>query len=122
MPKDKGIDSVKRIVYILIGSFIHAYAINALLVPHNLLTGGLTGIAMFIEYFIGFPTSITVVLLNIPLFIAGYRMISKRFVYLSMLGIFSMSFFIALTKNWVLDVKSPMIASIYGGLLLGIGS
>ncbi len=122
MPRKDQTNVFKRMAYILIGSFIHSYAINALLVPHNLLSGGLTGIAMIIEYFTGFPISITVVLLNIPLFIAGYRMISKRFIYFSMLGIFSMSIFLALTKNWVLNVQNPMIASIYGGLLLGIGS
>src|SRR5690554_1925393 len=112
MPRNKEISTFKRVVYILIGSFIHSYAINALLVPHDLLTGGLTGIAMIIEHFTGFPVAITVVLLNIPLFIAGYRLISKRFVYFSMLGIFSMSFFLTLTKGWALDIKSPMIASI----------
>ena len=122
MLHERGGSLLKRVVYILIGSFIHSYAINALLIPHSLLSGGLTGIAMFIEYFLEFPTSITVILLNIPLFIAGYRMISKRFVYLTMLGIFSMSFFLALTKNWAMQVESPMIAAIYGGLFLGIGS
>lgn len=122
MPNEKQDSLIKRVVYILLGSFIHACGINALLVPHSLLSGGLTGIAMLIEYFLGFPTSITVILLNVPLFIVGYRMISKRFVYLSMLGLFSMSFFLALTKNWDMQVKDPIIAAIYGGLLLGIGS
>jgi len=122
MPKNGGLDLTKRVIYILIGSFIHAYGINALLIPHNLLTGGLTGIAMIIEYFFKVPISLTVVLLNIPLFIAGYRMISKRFVYLSIIGILSLSFFLSLTKNWTLSIESPMVAAIYGGLLLGVGS
>lgn len=122
MPKITGLDLTKRVIYILIGSFIHAYGINALLIPHNLLTGGLTGIAMIMEYFLKLPISITVVLLNIPLFIAGYKMISKRFVYLSIVGILSLSFFLSLTKNWTLSIESPMVAAIYGGLLLGVGS
>ena len=122
MPKNTGLDLVKRVIYIFIGSFIHAYGINALLIPHNLLTGGLTGIAMIMEYFLKLPISITVVLLNIPLFIAGYKMISKRFVYLSIVGILSLSFFLSLTKNWTLSIESPMVAAIYGGLLLGVGS
>ena len=77
---------------------------------------------MFIEYFTNFPISITIVLLNLPLFIAGYRLISKRFVYLSMVGLFSMSFFLAVSKKWALAIESPMVAAIYGGLLLGLGS
>lgn len=122
MARDNKRNDLKRLLYILMGSFIHAYGINAFLVPHHLLSGGLTGIAMFIEYFTGFPTAVTVVLLNIPLFVMGYRMISKRFVYLSMVGLFSMSFFLTLTKGWVLNVKNPMLASIYGGLIMGLGT
>ncbi|MFY9296143.1 MAG: YitT family protein [Clostridiales bacterium] len=122
MPKNTDSSLVKRVIYIFIGSFIHAYGINALLIPHNLLTGGLTGIAMIIEYFLKIPISIMVILLNIPLFIAGYKIISKRFVYLSIVGIVSLSFFVALTKNWTLPIKNPMVAAIYGGLFLGVGS
>ncbi|HZJ83448.1 MAG TPA: YitT family protein [Clostridia bacterium] len=122
MKRNKNLTLVKRIVYILIGSFIHAYGLNALLVPHSLLSGGVTGIAMFIEHFWKIPISLSVILLNIPLFIVAYKMISKRFIYLSILGIFSMSFFINLTRGWVLPIESPMIGAIFGGIIMGIGA
>lgn len=122
MTIDPGFKNTKRVLYILIGSFIHAYAINALFIPHHLLSGGVTGIAMFVEYFWKIPTALTVIILNIPLFIGGYKFISKRFVYLSMVGVISMSLFLTLTKGFVIPIESTMIACIFGGLISGVGS
>ncbi len=111
-----------RILYIILGSFIYAFAVNALFIPHQLLSGGLTGIAMILEYLFKIPTALTVIILNIPLFIGGYKFLGKRFTYLSILGIISMSIFLSLTKGWTIKVEDTMIASIFGGLISGVGS
>ena len=113
---------VKRIIYIIIGSFIYAYPINALLKQHNLLSGGLTGIAMIFNYLFRIPTGLTLILLNIPLFIIGYRYVSRRFTYLSILGITAASVFLIITNGWVIPVEDPLVAAIFGGLLSGAGS
>lgn len=111
-----------RIFYIIIGSFIYSLGVNMLLVPHKLLSGGLTGIAIILEYLFSIPKEITVIIFNVPLFIGGYRFLGKRFIYLSLLGIASMSAFLYLTKGWTIDVKDDMIAAIFGGLILGTGA
>ena len=111
-----------RILYILIGSFIYSTAINALFLPHRLLSGGLTGVAMMLEYLFRIPTGISVAILNIPLFFGSYRYIGKRFTWLSILGILSSSLFLFLTKGWILPVDDPMVATIFGGLISGIGT
>ncbi|MFO7296106.1 MAG: YitT family protein [Caldicoprobacter sp.] len=111
-----------RVFYIIIGSFIYSLGVNMLLVPHKLLSGGLTGIAIILEYLFSIPKEITVIIFNVPLFIGGYRFLGKRFIYLSLLGIASMSAFLYLTKGWTIDVKDDMIAAIFGGLILGTGA
>lgn len=58
-----------RIFTILLGSFIYSVAINALFLPHHLLSGGLTGVAMMLEYLFQLPTGLSVAVLNIPLFL-----------------------------------------------------
>lgn len=113
---------IRRIIYILLGSFIYSIAINTLFIPHSLLSGGVTGIAMMLEYLFKIPTGVTLILLNIPLFIGGYKFVSKRFAYLSILGIFSASFFLFLTKHWIIPVENNMVAAIFGGLITGVGS
>jgi uncharacterized membrane-anchored protein YitT (DUF2179 family) len=111
-----------RVLYIIVGSFIYSVAVNMLFIPHRLLSGGLTGIAIILEYLFSIPTEITVIILNIPLFIGGYRFLGRRFVYLSMVGIASMSAFLYLTRGWTIDVEDTMIAAIFGGLISGTGT
>ena len=111
-----------RIVYIIIGSFLYSFAVNALFIPHGLLSGGLTGIAIVLQYLFSLPTEITVIILNIPLFIGGYVYLGRRFVYLSILGIISMSLFLYLTRGWTMKIQDTMIASIFGGLISGVGA
>ncbi|MFU0801058.1 MAG: YitT family protein [Xylanivirga thermophila] len=112
---------VWRILYIILGSFIHAVAINAFYMPHNLLSGGVTGVAMLLEYKYGIPTGITSILLNIPLFIAGYKYVSRRFTYFSILGTVSSSIFLLITQGWIVDIQDTMVSCLIGGLLSGIG-
>lgn len=111
-----------RILYIILGSFIYSIGVNMLFIPHRLLSGGLTGIAIILEYLLSIPKEITVVVLNVPLFIGGYRILGRRFIFLSLVGIGSMSAFLYLTKGWTIDVKDDMIAAIFGGLILGTGT
>ncbi len=111
-----------RIFIILLGSFIYSVAINALFLPHHLLSGGLTGVAMMLEYLLHLPTGLSVAVLNIPLFFGSYRVIGKRFTWLSVLGILSSSLFLSLTRGWVIPVKDSMVAAIFGGLISGIGT
>ena len=110
------------IIYIIIGSFLYSFAVNTLFIPHGLFSGGLTGIAIILNYLFSLPTEITVIILNIPLFIGSYVYLGRRFVYLSILGIISMSFFLYLTRNWTMQIQDTMIASIFGGLISGAGA
>jgi len=111
-----------RILFIILGSFIHSLAINALFIPHKLLSGGITGIAMMLEYLFRIPTSISIFALNIPLFFGSYRFIGKDFTYLSILGVVCSSLFLSLTRNLVIEVNDAIVAAIFGGLIMGIGS
>ncbi|HHT65247.1 MAG: YitT family protein [Caldicoprobacterales bacterium] len=115
-------NTIFRILYILLGSFLYSVSINALFIPHQLLNGGMTGIAMMLQYLFRIPTSISIVVLNIPLFFGSNRFIGKRFTYLSILGILFSSLFLFLTRGWVIDVENSIVAAIFGGLIAGIGS
>jgi uncharacterized membrane-anchored protein YitT (DUF2179 family) len=115
-------NTIFRIAYILIGSFIYSIAINALFIPHHLLSGGLTGVAMMLNYLFRIPIGLSVAILNIPLFFGSYKYIGKRFTWLSILGILSSSLFLFLTDSWKIPVENSMVAAIFGGLISGIGT
>jgi uncharacterized membrane-anchored protein YitT (DUF2179 family) len=113
---------IRRLPFIFLGTFISAVTVNALLIPHKLLSGGITGLGIILFYLFSLPISITVFVLNIPLFILGYKYISPRFMYLSIIGMAAFSVFLELTKGIVLPVGNPIIAAVFGGLATGVGA
>ena len=65
---------IKNIMLITLGSFIYAFAFDSLFVPNNIVMGGFTGLAQTLNRFVpAVPIGVTVILLNVPLFILGIR-------------------------------------------------
>lgn len=113
--------SLKDIAGILLGSFILAVSIQAVIVPAHLLTGGITGIAIIIHFFTRLDVWLGYVILNIPVFIAGYRFISRRFAFYSLIGMLALTVFLGLTRNMNFHINDVLLASVLGGVLGGIG-
>ena len=111
-----------KIFYIILGSLIIAVSVNGLLIPHRLLSGGVTGLAILIHYFSGISTGLIIFLINIPVFLLGNKYISKRFTLLSLIGMLSFAFFLTLTRNIVFPVEDLILVAIFGGVLNGLGA
>jgi len=116
-------DYLRRFLIITFGSIISAIGINSLIIPHKLLSGGITGIAIIVEYLTGFSTGITVFLLNLPVFLLGYKLIDRDFVVASLLGMFTLSFFLVITRDFadIFYVDDLLLAAIFGGAIGGLG-
>jgi uncharacterized membrane-anchored protein YitT (DUF2179 family) len=114
---------VIRILVIILGSFISAISVNCFLVPHHLLSAGITGIALVLRYCINTPLGAVLLILNIPIFIVGIKEIDKDFIIYSLLGMVSMSVFLNITIPMVpyLQINDIMLSCIAGGVLNGIG-
>jgi uncharacterized membrane-anchored protein YitT (DUF2179 family) len=121
--KFKEIISYKDILGIVLGAFIIALAIQVILVPVHMLTGGLSGIAIILNFLTGVDIWIWYIGLNIPIFIVGYKFISKRFALYSLLGMLALTFFLGICKNWQVDlgINDLMLAAILGGVVNGLG-
>ncbi|MGB9779281.1 YitT family protein [Caldanaerobacter sp.] len=116
-------DGLKSIFFILIGTLMSALGINMFLVHAKLLSGGVSGIALIIQYFTRFPAGYTIFILNIPLLILSYKKVNLRFTVFTIIGTISLSFFLVLTyslKN-LLSIDDPLLLSLYGGVLNGLG-
>lgn len=112
-----------RIVIILAGCLIGAVAVNSFLAPARILPGGVTGIAQLLYYFLHVPIGAVYFLLNIPLFVLGYRFLGKRFVLLTGIAVVAFSAFTDLVHlGFHLPTTDPLLISLYGGVLLGISS
>lgn len=109
-----------RILGILAGSLLTALSINVFLAPHRLLSGGVSGIALIGQYGLGIPAALSLIVLNIPLFLWGYRGVDRDFAFASVLGTLSLSFFVNRTANISVPLD-PMLASLVGGAVGGFG-
>lgn len=113
-----------RTVMILLGGFVTAAAINIFLVPFNLLSAGVTGIAMLLHYLAPVMSiGLYMLVLNIPIFILGWIYIDRRFTFWSLFGMAVLASSLELTKSWALwmVVDDLYMALIIGGLIAGVG-
>ncbi len=112
---------LKECIYTIIGTIIAGFATSGFLLPNKLSSGGFTGIATIFYYFFNFPVGTTVIIMNIPLFIIAFLKIGKKFLFKSLLGTISLSLFIDLFEKINPFTTDRFLASIYGGILMGIG-
>jgi uncharacterized membrane-anchored protein YitT (DUF2179 family) len=106
---------------ILLGSFVTAVGFNAFLNPNDIASGGIAGISVIIKHMLGIQPAITQWALNIPLFFLGLIVLGKLYGLRTVVGSFFLPLFIYLTKNLVPVTTNPLLASIFGGLVVGIG-
>ncbi len=107
---------------ITLGSLISALGIKGVLIPHNMITGGFSGLGLLLLYTTGHLSAGTwYLVLNIPVFILGWKLISRRFFYYSLYGTFVLTLMIELVTV-DLHVTSPWLAALAGGILVGAGT
>ncbi len=115
--------NVKTTLAVILSALCMAFVSVTFTRPADLLPGGFFGIATLIEMtgeLIGFviPTSVGLILLNIPVAILCYKKISPRFVFFSLAHVFLTSFFLQILPT--MDVmEEPMLNVIFGGFLFG---
>ena len=107
-------------VQIVIGCVIGAAAYPTFLDPGKIAPGGLTGVAMIMKHLWGWDIGITSLILNIPLFIVGYRAMGRVFAFRSLVATVLFSLMIDLLPLKEIPVE-PILGTLYGGILLGIG-
>lgn len=109
-------------IAITFGTIIMALSLNMFLVPNTIAPGGVSGIAIVIQNITnGFlKIEVTNLLINIPLFIAGVLVLGKSFGVKTLYAIVSLSFFLRVLPHSI-ATTNLLLASIFGGLLIGIG-
>lgn len=108
-------------VLVIIGGAIIAAGFNLFLIPYELLSGGISGISMLLGYFTSLNFNFMYFALNIPLLVAGWFLLGRRFISFSILNV--------ITTTWMLNmiptvqiVKDPLLSSVFGGVLIGLGT
>ncbi|HMM20723.1 MAG TPA: YitT family protein [Selenomonadales bacterium] len=115
--------TILQYLIVAVGCVISSVAINLFFVPHHLLNGGVSGIAMIFYFLLNFPIGLQVFLMNVPLLFAAYKFIGKEFTIATIYGTILFSVSIDATQFLVPlnPIDDPILAAIAGGLLNGIG-
>ncbi|MFS9310212.1 YitT family protein [Streptococcus parasanguinis] len=122
----------KDILAIIFGAGIFSFGIYFLVIPFHFYEGGATGITLITYYLLKVPVSLMNLLINIPLFILAWKLLGKKSLYLSLLGTFSVSAWMAIFEAIPLSHRyhhfifnafkgDILLACIASGVVLGLG-
>ncbi len=107
---------------VILGAGIYSAGFQFFLYPNAIPAGGVTGVAMIINYLTGLPVGVLIMVINIPLFILAWRRFGFRFILLSLVGTVLTGIYVDVFALWpILITDQPLLAAIYGGLIEGLG-
>lgn len=113
--------SMKDVAYIIVGATLVGLAYNIFLLPAKIAAGGLSGVSTILYELYEWSPAYTQVVMNIPIFIVGWITLGKEFSGRTVLGTFWVPFIIWLSKDIPITVTNPLLGSLYGGIILGVG-
>ncbi len=109
-------------IFIALGTGIYSVAVALLLEPAEITPGGLTGIAVIFHDLFSLPTGLSLIILNLPLIVAGLKVFGGDFIIKTAVSVMLTSFYIeifeSLSHFFNFDI---ILASVFGGALLGLG-
>lgn len=110
-----------KYLFMTIGAFLVAVALELFLVPHNIIDGGVIGIAIILSHLTGIKLSLFILVLNLPFLLIGYKQIGKTFAIQTLYAVAMLSLFSYVVHEFHPLEIEHMLAAIFGGIILGIG-
>lgn len=107
---------------VLVGSILAAIGLQYFLIPNHLLDGGVVGLSIIGAAVTNLPLALYLIVLNIPFVILGYRKLGKRFAAYSVFGIVLLALLTLFFHPSVGVTDEPILAAVFGGLLIGVGA
>ena len=112
----------KNICFCILGTFLIGIGINVFVIPANLGEGGTVGISLNLKYTLGLSPAITSLIINMILIAVGWKYLSNTTAVYTLITVISSSIFLGLTESFNMQIESDFISTVFGGLLLGVGT
>ena len=119
--KNNYIKTILSYIVIILGAMLAAYSLDTFLIPNNILDGGVTGISIIVSKVFSIPMSLLVILINIPFVYIGYRNLGKSFLMRTIVSMLTFSLALSFFESLHEVTDEILLATIFGGVLLGIG-
>lgn len=116
---------IRDIIVIIIGSAVYSLGVHIFVSPNGIAPGGATGIAVIIAEFAPIKVGTLILLLNIPLIIAGFIRLNKSTMVKTLIAVVMISVFTDLAEMFIpvykADVGNGILAAVFGGGIMGFG-
>lgn len=115
---------IRNYIFIALGSLFLSFGVVLFFIPNALVTGGTSGMAILLHYLLDLPTGAMMVAVNAPLLALGAKYLGRAFTLRSIVTIVLSSFFIDFLNEFLhvkALTKDVILASIFGGVSVGIG-
>ncbi len=109
------------LLFITIGAVIAAATLELILIPNLMIDGGINGISIIINKLFGGSLGLTVFLFNLPFIFLGYHLIGQKFVIKAGYGMLIFSILLEVFGKLEPLIDDTLLATVYGGIALGIG-
>lgn len=119
--KNPFINKLFTFLMLTVGAVLASCALECFLIPNTILDGGVTGISIIISKITTIPLSFLVLILNIPFIYIGYRHIGKGFLIRTIYSMLMFSLFLSVFQDFDALTEQILLATVFGGALLGIG-
>lgn len=109
------------ILFLIIGSFIFALAVNLFVIPNELGEGGVTGITIITYYLFEWSPGLVNLILNAILLVVGFKLLNKKTTIYTIIAVIFNSLFLHVTHNWSIASRETFVNAIFGGVFAGVG-
>lgn len=116
-----GWDFILSIILITIGAVMAAVALKLILIPNSMIDGGMNGVSIILNTLFGGSLGLIIFIVNLPFLILGYNQLGKKFVLKAGYGMALFSILLEVFNNYTPLIDDTLLATVYGGILLGVG-
>ena len=113
--------TVLSYMFITIGILLASLALEIFLIPNRIIDGGITGISIILSFLTNINLSTFIIVINIPFLLLGFKHLGKNFLIRTTFAMIIFSFLLEQFKQVDVVTNDVLLATVFGGILLGIG-
>ena len=110
-----------RGLWIIVGAVLVGAGLELVLIPNQIIDGGVTGVAIMAAHLTRLPVSLYLLVLNLPFLWLGYKQIGKTFALTTLGSVVLMSSFVSALGRYHVLTEDLLLAALFGGAILGMG-
>lgn len=115
------LDFSLSLIFITIGAVMAAVSLELILIPNSMIDGGMNGVSIILNTLFGGSLGLIIFIINLPFLILGYKQLGKKFVFKAGYGMILFSILLEIFGSYEPIIDDTLLATVYGGILLGVG-